>query len=75
MQPTGWSAASIFRGIIWAFELRVRINRKNRKEQLYNLNEPRERLSDRPYKEAFVNLIKSRPWDWFFTIPDWRMSR
>ena len=69
MQPTGWSAASIFRGIIWAFELRVRINRKNRKEQLYNLNEPRERLSDRPYKEAFVDLIKSRPWDWFFTIP------
>jgi hypothetical protein len=25
--------------------------------------------SDRPYKEAFVDLIKSRPWDWFITIP------
>jgi hypothetical protein len=25
--------------------------------------------SDEPYKEAFVDLIKSRPWDWFITIP------
>lgn len=25
--------------------------------------------SDRPYKKAFVDLIKSRPWDWFITIP------
>ena len=24
--------------------------------------------SDRPYKQAFVDLIKSRPWDWFITI-------
>src|SRR5208282_3265283 len=25
--------------------------------------------SDKPYKEAFVDLINSRPWDWFITIP------
>ena len=25
--------------------------------------------SDRPYKQAFVDLIKSQPWDWFITIP------
>jgi hypothetical protein len=25
--------------------------------------------SDEPYKEAFVDLIKSRPWDWFITVP------
>ncbi len=25
--------------------------------------------SDRPYKKAFVDLIKSQPWDWFITIP------
>ena len=25
--------------------------------------------SDKPYKQAFVDLIKSRPWDWFITIP------
>jgi hypothetical protein len=25
--------------------------------------------SDEPYKKAFVDLIKSRPWDWFITIP------
>ena len=26
-------------------------------------------LSDRPYKKAFVDLIRSQPWDWFITIP------
>jgi hypothetical protein len=31
--------------------------------------EPAFPLSDRPYKKAFVDLIKSRPWDWFITIP------
>ena len=25
--------------------------------------------SDRPYKEAFVDFIKSREWHWFITIP------
>jgi hypothetical protein len=25
--------------------------------------------SDRPYKEAFVDFIKSREWNWFITIP------
>ncbi len=25
--------------------------------------------TDRPYKQAFVDLIKTRPWDWFITIP------
>jgi hypothetical protein len=27
------------------------------------------RRSDRLYKEAFVDFTKSRPWDWFITIP------
>jgi hypothetical protein len=33
------------------------------------LNELREALSDKPYKEAFVDFIKSKEWHWFITIP------
>ena len=31
--------------------------------------EQHERKSDKPYKEAFVDFIKSRQWHWFITIP------
>jgi hypothetical protein len=33
------------------------------------LNQQREALSDKPYKQAFVDFIKSRKWHWFITIP------
>ena len=26
-------------------------------------------ISDKPYKSAFVDFIKSKQWDWFITIP------
>jgi hypothetical protein len=31
--------------------------------------EQTELKSDRPYKQAFVEFIKSKPWHWFITIP------
>jgi hypothetical protein len=33
------------------------------------LKEHRPAVSDRPYKHAFVDFIKSRKWHWFITIP------
>jgi hypothetical protein len=33
------------------------------------LDERREVLSDKLYKQAFVDFIKSRKWHWFITIP------
>ncbi len=44
-----------------------RINRRNRisVDEMDNSF----KKSDRPYKQAFVDLIKPRPWDWFITIP------
>ena len=34
-----------------------------------NLKEQRLTKSDKDYKRAFVNFIKSRTWHWFITIP------
>ena len=31
--------------------------------------EQRELRTDKPYKSAFVDFIKSRQWNWFITIP------
>jgi hypothetical protein len=33
------------------------------------VTERHQRKSDRPYKEAFADFIKSREWHWFITIP------
>jgi len=33
------------------------------------LNEQRAVLSDKPYKQAWVDFIKSQKWHWFITIP------
>ena len=35
----------------------------------YNVIKQRDRKSDKPYKEAFVDFIKSKEWHWFITIP------
>ena len=35
----------------------------------YNVIKQYQGVSDKPYKEAFVDFIKSKEWHWFITIP------
>ena len=35
----------------------------------YNVTKQHQRGSDKPYKRAFVDFIKSKQWHWFITIP------
>jgi len=54
-----------------ADELKRTINKNSIEENRmdYNVIGQREQKSDKAYKKAFIDFIKSKQWHWFITIP------